>query len=378
MEHSVSQHSRKVVIKIGSSTLTTSESSIDYAYLEQLSKQVALVKQQGWQPVIVTSAAIACGLEALGIKKRPSDMPSLQAAASVGQSALQAAYARAFEPFGITTSTVLLTRRDTADRKAYLHAHDTLLRLLDLGVVPIVNENDTVSVEQIRFGDNDTLAALTACLIEADLMIILSDIDGLYTDNPAINPNATLIEQVDKIGPEILSIAGGAGSTVGSGGMITKIKAARVLMAAGIPMVICHGRTPNNIVDICVGDSVGTRFVAAQKPHEITAKKLWLALGDAARGSLVVDDGAKEALVAHGKSLLCVGVKQVEGIFDAGDIVDIKDSTGHVFARGKITAQSDEVELACGYDREALRSNRILSHLADRSLVHRDDLIVFE
>ncbi|WP_251178862.1 glutamate 5-kinase [Adlercreutzia agrestimuris] len=369
---------QKVVIKIGSSTLTTSESSIDYAYLEQLSQQIAQVKECGWQPVIVTSAAIACGLEALGIKKRPSDMPSLQAAASVGQSALQAAYARAFEPFGITTSTVLLTRRDTADRKAYLHAHDTLLRLLDLGVVPIVNENDTVSVEQIRFGDNDTLAALTACLIDADLMIILSDIDGLYTDNPATNRSATLIEQVDRIGPEILSIAGGAGSTVGSGGMITKIKAARVLMAAGIPMVICHGRTEHNITDICAGKSLGTRFVAANKPHEITAKKLWLALGDAARGSLVVDTGAKEALISHGKSLLCVGVKQVEGSFDAGDIVDIKDASGHVFARGKIAAQSDEVELACGHSREALRSNRVLSHLADRSLVHRDDLIVFE
>ncbi|MEI2998680.1 MAG: glutamate 5-kinase [Senegalimassilia faecalis] len=211
---------RRLVIKIGSSTLTTSESSIDYGYLRKLADQVARVRDAGWQPVIVTSAAIACGLEALGIHRRPTDMPSLQAAASVGQSALSTAYAEVFARHGIVTSTVLLTRRDTADRQAYLHARNTLLRLLDLGVVPIINENDTVAVEQIKFGDNDTLAALAACLIDADLLVILSDIDGLYDANPNTNPQAKLIEHVDKIGPEILAVAGGAGSTVGSGGMI--------------------------------------------------------------------------------------------------------------------------------------------------------------
>ena len=207
---------RRLVIKIGSSTLTTSESSIDYEYLAALADQIAKVRAAGWQPVIVTSAAIACGLEALGIRKRPSDMPSLQAAASVGQSALATAYAEVFAAHGIVTSTVLLTRRDTADRHAYLHARNTLLRLLELGVVPIINENDTIAVEQIKFGDNDTLAALAACLIDADLMVILSDIDGLYDGNPNTNPDAKLIPHVECIGPEILAVAGGAGSTVGS------------------------------------------------------------------------------------------------------------------------------------------------------------------
>lgn len=369
---------RRVVIKIGSSTLTTSESKVDYAYLGQVARQIACVRARGWQPVVVTSAAIACGLEALGIEKRPHDMPSLQAAASVGQGVLSTAYAAAFKPHDITTSVVLLTRRDTADRRAYLHARDTLTRLLELGVVPIVNENDTVSIEQICFGDNDTLAALVACLIEADLVIVLSDIEGLYDDNPQDNPQAHLIRQVDAIGPDILSAAGGVGSTVGSGGMITKIKAARVLMVAGIPLVICHGRRERAIVDAAEGRAVGTRFTAAAKPHAITPKKLWIALGDAARGALVVDVGAKAALIDRGCSLLSVGVSAVEGRFDEGDIVDIKDADGHLFARGKVAASSDEVELAVGHSRAALQANRLLSDLADKALVHRDDLVVFE
>ena len=351
---------RRLVVKIGSSTLTTSESKIDYAYLERLADQIARAREEGWHPVVVTSAAIACGLERLGIEKRPHDMPSLQAAASVGQSALSTAYAEAFAQRGIVTSTVLLTRRDTADRRAYLHARDTFDRLLDLGVVPIVNENDTVSVEQIRFGDNDTLAALVACLIEADLMVILSDIDGLYDANPAVHPEARLIRRVEAVGPEIMAAAGGAGSTVGSGGMAT------------------NGRREGAIVDAARGEEVGTRFVAASRPHEITPKKLWIALGDAARGALSVDEGAKAALVAHGSSLLPVGVRAVEGRFESGDIVDIKDGSGYLFARGRAAFSSDEAALAIGRTRAQLQANRLLSSLAEKPLVHRDELVVFE
>ena len=369
---------RRLVVKIGSSTLTTSESSIDYAYLQTVADQIACVKAAGWKPIVVTSAAIACGLEALGIDRRPKDMPSLQAAASVGQSALSAAYARVFATHGIVTSTVLLTRRDTADRRAYLHARDTFDRLLDLGVVPIVNENDTISVEQIRFGDNDTLAALVACLVEADLMVILSDIEGLYDANPHFHSDAKLIARVNAIGPDIMAVAGEAGTTVGSGGMITKIKAARVLMVAGIPLVVCNGRRAGAIVDAAAGEDVGTRFTAVRKPHEITPKKLWIALGDAARGALVVDDGAKTALTCKGSSLLSVGVRAVVGRFDAGDIVDIKDGSGHLFARGKVSFASDEAALAIGRTRAELQANRLLASLADKALVHRDELVVFE
>ncbi len=378
-QHATRQaHSRRIVIKIGSSTLTTSESSIDYDYLASLADQVAQVRSAGWQPVIVTSAAIACGLEALGMKTRPTDMPSLQAAASVGQSALATAYAQSFARHGIVTSTVLLTRRDTADRNAYLHARNTLGRLLELGVVPIINENDTVAVEQIRFGDNDTLAAVAACLVGADLVVILSDIDGLYDANPNTNPSAKLIERVKTITPEILAVAGGAGSTVGSGGMITKIKAARVLAVAGIPMIICAGRRQNCIVDAAAGRSVGTMFCATEELHEITARKLWIALGDSARGSIVVDDGARNALVKRGSSLLSVGVARVDGHFNAGDIVDIVDGAGHLFARGRVAFSSDEVELACGKSHEQISANRLLAELAEKPIVHRDDLIVFE
>ena len=369
---------KKIVIKIGSSTLTTSESKVDYAFLKNIADQVAQVRDAGWQPVIVTSAAIACGLEALGIKRRPGDMPSLQAAASVGQNALTTAYAEAFAPYGILTSIVLLTRRETADRKSYLHARDTFLRLLELEVVPIVNENDTVSVEQIRFGDNDTLAALVACLINADLVVVLSDIDGLFDKNPHLYDDARLIPRVEAIDEELISHGGGAGTTAGSGGMVTKITAARVLMVAGIEMAICNGRRKDVLVDAVAGKDVGTRFAAAAKPHEITPKKLWIALGDVTKGSLVVDDGAKAALIGQGSSLLSVGIARVEGLFDEGDIIDIKDRAGHVLARGRVAASSDELELACGLTQKALQANRLLSGLAHKPVVHRDDLVIFE
>lgn len=379
-EHEAHGDSRRkrLVVKIGSSTLTTSESKVDYSFLKSVAAQMARVRAMGWDPVIVTSAGIACGLEAMGIDVRPKDMPSLQAAASVGASVLSTAYDEAFAALGMRTSLVLITRRDTADRSAYLHARDTFNRLLELGVVPIVNENDTVSVEQIRFGDNDTLAALVACLVDADLMVIMSDIDGLYDANPATCPNAQLIEQVAAITPAIMAAAGGAGSTVGSGGMATKIKAARVLTVAGIPLVICHGRTPDCVVDAVCGKRIGTRFTAERKPHEITARKLWIALADTPRGRLTVDDGAKAALIAKGGSLLAVGVQGLQGRFSEGDIVDIGDAAGNLFARGRVRAGSDLVELAIGRTRSQLRGNAILAPLADTELVHRDELVVFE
>ena len=339
-EGQLAAHLRPLVVKIGSSTLTTSESKIDYAFLDDVARQVTRVREAGFSPIIVTSAA--------------------------------------FAQHGITTSLELLTRRDTADRTAYLHARDTLSRLLEMGVVPIVNENDTVSVEQIRFGDNDTLAALVACLVEAELMVILSDIDGLYDANPTKVKGAHLIERVERIDESIMGVAGDAGSVVGSGGMITKIKAARVLMAAGIPMTICLGHAPDAIVHAAFGDRIGTRFAASERPHEITPRKLWIALGDSARGALIVDDGAKNALLHRGSSLLSVGISRVEGRFNDDDIVDVKDATGHVIARGRTAFSSDEVELACGRTREELERNRLLAAFADKPVIHRDELIAFE
>lgn len=369
---------KKLVVKIGTSTLIDERNNVDAAYLEALATQISALRDEGWDTVIVTSGAIGCGLEQLGIAERPSDIPSLQAAASVGQTVLTNAYAQALDVRGILSSLVLLTRRDTADRGAYLHARDTFRRLLDYGVVPVVNENDTVSVEQIRFGDNDTLAALVSCLVEADLCVILSDIEGLYDAPPHVSPQAQLIPLVERIDQDIMAVAGDAGSTVGSGGMISKIRAARVLMVAGIPLVVCDGRRKNVLADVVRGQDIGTRFAAHEQPHEITPKKLWLALGDAARGAVVVDAGARDALVRKGSSLLCVGVSRVEGRFDPDDIIDVKDDAGIVIARGKVSVASDAIELACGLTREEVEKNRLLANLAEGPIIHRDELVVFE
>lgn len=369
---------KTIVVKIGSSTLIDEKGRLDREYLFRLAKQLESLREMGWAPIIVSSGAIAVGLKELGIDKRPTDVPSLQAAASVGQGVLSAAYADIFSEFGMVTSVVLLTRHDTASRHAYLHARDALNRLLDFNVIPIVNENDTTSVEEIKFGDNDTLSAIVACLVKAQHSVIFSDVKGLYDSNPNSNPNAKLMDCVERIDESIMSVAGGVGSKVGSGGMVTKIKAARVLMVAGIPLTVCEGHEENALVRIVKGESVGTLFSASSKPHEITNYKLWIALGDAVKGYLVVDDGAKSALEQKGKSLLCVGVSKVVGHFEADDIVDIHDLSGHMFARGKVNASADEIDLARGYSTQEMRRNRLLAGMAEKPIVHRDELVVFE
>lgn len=367
-----------VVVKIGSSTLVGDDGRLDADYLAGLAFQINALRAVGWTPIIVTSGSIACGLEALGIVERPSDTPSLQAAASVGTNILISAYAQAFAAYDMLTSVVLITRQITADREQYLHVRDTLERLLDLDVVPIINENDTVSVEQLRFGDNDTLAALVACLVKAQLCVIFSDIDGLYTANPFEDLSATLIEEVAAITPELMAVAGGSSSTVGSGGMITKIRAARVLMAAGIDLVICNGQNTDSLIRLANDEQVGTRFSPLAKAHDITPKKLWIALGDTAKGAVIVDAGARDALVSRGSSLLAVGVRGVEGGFAREDIIDIIDDSGHIIARGKAGASSSEVALACGRSQKEIKANELLANLAQHPVVHRDDLVVFE
>lgn len=369
---------KRIVIKIGSSTLTDADNSIDMARIEDLADQASRLVSMGWQPIIVTSAAIAAGLGALSIEKRPEDMATLQAAASVGQCELSKYYADAFCEHDLITSLVLLTRRDTADRTAYLNARATLNRLLELGVIPIINENDTVAVEQIKFGDNDTLAALVSILVNADLLVILSDIDGLYENDPRKYENARLISRIDHIDQTILDSCGGAGSVAGSGGMVTKVAAARVLMSSGIPMVITHGKRENAVVDAAAGKHVGTLFISDRRNHEITPKKLWIALGDSSHGKILVDAGACRALTEKGSSLLPVGIVSVIGSFDEGDIVDVCDPSGFVVGRGKVSASSDAVSLSAGMSTDELQTNRLLAPIADRPVIHRDSLFIFE
>lgn len=363
---------RRIVVKVGSSTLSRAEGGIDVAWVAAFVEQVCVLRDEGAQVVIVSSGAISAGFERLGFSVRPTDMPSLQASASVGQVALVECYAGLFAERGVSVGQVLLTRHDTGNRESYLHARDTFERLLELGAVPVVNENDTVAVDEIRFSDNDTLAALVATMISADLVVLLSDIDGLYDADPRFSDEAQLLAHVDELTDDLIAAAGGAGTDVGSGGMATKVEAARVLMKAGIPMVVCDGRREGAVVDAAHGHAVGTRFEGGE--GSIGARKLWIALGRKPAGEIVVDDGAREALERGGKSLLPAGVVAVVGSFRVGDAVLLKDRSGAVFARGLTEFSSEDLERAKG-----LRTSQIeteLPHVAGTEVVHRDRLVV--
>lgn len=368
---------KTMVVKIGSSTVTELGTGVNRSFIARLAHEAVELRSLGWNLVVVSSGAIACGAPVLGFSTRPADMPSLQACASVGQCVLSAAYDEEFRARGLATSLVLLTRHDTARRQSYLHARDALTRLVELGVVPVVNENDTVSVDEIRFGDNDTLAALVACLVSADLCVTLSDIEGLYTANPSIDPNARFVPRVEKIDAAIIASAGDSSSAVGTGGMITKIRSSRILMTAGIPSVICSGADEGALARLARGEQVGTLFVPPHARTDIAPRKLWIALGDAAHGSVSVDDGAARALVERGSSLLPVGITAVEGQFEAGDVLDVRDAGGFVLARGIAEAGSDELQLAAGRQQREIAGNHLLQALAGRPAIHRDNLIVF-
>ena len=368
---------KTMVVKIGSSTVTEPGTGVNRPFIARLAHEAVELRALGWNLVVVSSGAIACGAPVLGFGTRPADMPSLQACASVGQCVLSAAYDEEFRARGLATSLVLLTRHDTARRQSYLHARDALTRLVELGVVPVVNENDTVSVDEIRFGDNDTLAALVACLVSADLCVTLSDIEGLYTANPSIDPNARFVPRVEKIDAAIIASAGDSSSAVGTGGMITKIRSSRILMTAGIPSVICSGADEGALARLARGEQVGTLFVPPHARTDIAPRKLWIALGDAAHGSVTVDDGAARALVERGSSLLPVGITAVEGQFEAGDVLDVRDAGGFVLARGIAEAGSDELQLAAGRQQREIAGNHLLQALAGRPAIHRDNLIVF-
>lgn len=368
---------KTMVVKIGSSTVTEPGAGVNRPFIARLAHEAVELRSLGWNLVVVSSGAIACGAPVLGFSTRPADMPSLQACASVGQCVLSAAYDEEFRARGLITSLVLLTRHDTARRQSYLHARDALTRLVELGVVPVVNENDTVSVDEIRFGDNDTLAALVACLVSADLCVTLSDIEGLYTANPSLDPNARFVPRVEKIDAAIIASAGDSSSSVGTGGMITKIRSSRILMTAGIPSVICSGADEGALARLARGEQVGTLFVPPHARTDIAPRKLWIALGDAAHGSVTVDDGAARALVERGSSLLPVGITAVEGQFEAGDVLDVRDAGGFVLARGIAEAGSDELQLAAGRQQREIAGNHLLQALAGRPAIHRDNLIVF-
>jgi glutamate 5-kinase len=367
----VSRYAR-IVVKVGSSTLSRPDGGLDHDYVAGLVGELCDLRAGGASVILVSSGAIAAGVESLGLDKRPEDMPSLQAAASVGQVRLVEAYARPFAERGVAVGQVLLTRHDTGHRESYLHARDTFERLLALGAVPIVNENDTVAVEEIRIGDNDTLAALVATMVSADLVVLLSDIEGLYDADPRLAGEASLLENVDELTDDLLAAAGGIGSKLGSGGMATKLEAARVLMKAAIPMVICDGRRARAVTDAAEGRPVGTFFAGGES--SVGARKLWIALGRKPAGEVVIDDGAVVALRERGKSLLPAGVVSVSGSFARGDAILLKDRAGNVVARGLSELSSADVDMVKGKRTPQIEATH--PDIGSTEVVHRDRLVI--
>jgi len=372
MSASVVRHARRIVVKVGSSLVTAEGRGLDHAALSRWAGQIAALTAQGKEVVLVSSGAIAEGIARLGWKKRPKAVNELQAAAAVGQMGLVQAYESIFRTYDLHAAQVLLTHEDLADRTRYLNARSTLRTLLGLRVVPIINENDTVATDEIRLGDNDTLGALVTNLIEADCLVILTDQTGLYTADPRRDPQATLVMEAHAGDPELERMAGGAGSSVGTGGMLTKILAARRAARSGAHTVICCGREERVLLRLAAGEAIGSQLIARQAP--LAARRQWLADHLQLRGGVVLDDGAVRALREEGKSLLPVGVRGVTGEFGRGDVVAVVDADGREVARGLANYSASEARRIAGKPSRAIEAE--LGYMDEPELIHRDNLVV--
>ena len=369
---SVVTNAQRLVAKVGSSLVTNEGRGLDRAAVAHWAAQIAALHKQGKQVVLVSSGAIAEGMARLGWRKRPSVMHELQAAAAVGQMGLCQAYEAAFAEYGLRTAQILLTHEDLADRHRYLNARSTLFALLRLGVVPIVNENDTVVTDEIRLGDNDTLGALVTNLIEADTLIILTDQRGLYDSDPRKNPDAKFMAHAQAGDPALEAMAGGAGSGIGTGGMLTKVLAAKRAAHSGAHTVIASGRERNVLTRLAQGECIGSELRAVLPVW--SARKQWLADHLRLRGRVVLDDGAVQALLREGKSLLPIGVVDVEGEFGRGDVVACVDGQGRECARGLLHYSS--VDTRRILRQPSAQIARILGSMTDPELMHRDNLVV--
>lgn len=362
----------RVVIKIGSNILTSSGDGLDLERIRSLADDISALHDEGYDPVVVSSGAIASGMKNLGLKRKPQDIVLKQAAAAVGQSSLMWAYEKCFSIHGKKVAQILLTREDLSDRKRYINSRNTLNTLISFRIIPIINENDTVAPDEIRFGDNDHLASLVATLIEAERFVILSDVDGLFTGDPRKAPNATLIDRVWEITPEIEGMAGGSVTAVGTGGMYSKILAAKRAMNSGIPVNIVNGRKKGILKAILKGERFGTEFIAREvKPSQ---KKRWIAHGVRPKGFLSLDNGAVEAIVKRGKSLLPSGIVDVSGHFDTGDAVYCLDTSGNRIAKGLVNYSSEEILRIKGRNTREIDS--ILGYKYSDEVIHRDNLAI--
>lgn len=372
MTRLIVQRARRFVVKVGSSLVTNEGNGLDRKALDDWAEQIHQLRLAGKEVVLVSSGAVAEGMQRLGWKTRPVALYELQAAAAVGQMDLAQAYADSFNTYELQTAQILLTHDDLSNRKRYLNARSTIRTLLNLGVIPVINENDTVVSDEIRFGDNDNLAALVANLIEAEVLVILTDQAGLFTGDPRKDASATLISETRVSDPAIESMAGGAGSGIGRGGMQSKIMAARRAARSGAHTVIASGKEKNVLIRLTKGEAIGTRLLA-DMPIKV-ARKLWLADQLQVRGAVVLDAGASKALLSGGKSLLPIGVQEIKGDFGRGEAVSCLDASGRVIARGLINYSARESRKIMRQPTSQIEA--ILGYVEEYELIHRDNLVI--
>lgn len=368
----VLRDARRVVIKVGSSLVTNEGRGLDEQAICEWCRQMAHLIREGREVIMVSSGAVAEGMKRLGWATRPTEIQELQAAAAVGQMGLAQMYETKLRANNLGSAQVLLTHADLADRERYLNARSTLLTLIKLGVVPVINENDTVVNDEIKFGDNDTLGALVANLVEADALVILTDQKGLYTADPRKHPEAEFVHEAQAGDPALEAMAGGAGSSIGRGGMLTKILAAKRAAGSGASTVIAWGREHDALIRLVQGEAIGTLLVAPTQKTQ--ARKQWMADHLQLRGAVVVDDGAAAKVRDEGKSLLPIGMVQVEGDFSRGDVIAIRDAAGQEVGRGLANYASAEARLLCR--KPSAEFERLLGYAAEPEMVHRDNMVL--
>lgn len=364
---------KRIVIKVGTSTITYANGKRNFSQIDRLAREISDLQNQGKEMILVTSGAVAVGVDRMGLPGKPKTIPGKQAAAAVGQGVLMHTYEKFFADYGQIVAQVLITKTEAIDRHRYTNTRNTFMELMRQRVIPIVNENDVVALDELKIGDNDNMSALVAGIVDADLVIILSDVDGLYTANPQTHPDAVIVPEVAEITPEIEASASGVGSARGTGGMATKIQAAKAATSSGIHLVIASGTEKNAITRVLQGEELGTLFVSRE--NRLQFRKRWLAFGAKIAGSIVVDDGCAKAIrKAGGCSILPAGVFAVQGEFLPGSTVSVIDKDAHELARGLVHYSSAELEQIKGCNSGEIAN--ILGHKNFDEVIHRDDLVI--
>ena len=366
------QAAHRIVVKVGTSTLTHPNGKLNFSRIEGLVRELADAVNSGKQILLVSSGAVGAGMDRLGWREKPKTMPEKQAAAAVGQGILMHTYEKLFGEYGQIVAQVLLTREDSVNRRRYTNSRNTLLKLLEIGVIPIINENDAVSIDELKIGDNDTLSASVAAIVDADVLIILSDVAGVYSANPQTDPTARLLPEIGDVTPEIEAMCGGAGTMRGTGGMLTKMAAARMAMNSGIVMVIASGSQDGVVQSVLTGKPIGTLFPPRQ--NRLQFRKRWLAFGARIKGRLTVDKGCAQALMSNGSSLLAAGIKAVEGNFEQGSTVSILNQEGWEIARGLANYNTEDARKIMGAHTHEI--TKILGHKPYDEVVHRDNMVL--